>query len=417
MLEYHYQAIGSQYLCNNNDSRLVEGIYGEGSDTPELFFGNSDVPISTTHNYRIYKSRLIAPSVSDNNWTDVTNDLTTYDIVNDKIINKNPGDDTFYMVRTDKKFLTMDMMLDMTAGMLYFDLAEMADRGDGLKSHLLPVPTGQIDIFLNGKSLIRDLDYFIVFPRVNIVAKEHFLQPTYNTKQHVIARLNGFCNEDLSWDEDEDVGFIEHTYLSNNNRFDVRDDKVMRITVGGNLKTREDVKFSEEHSGVHIVDSSNGRPYQIKDIVVPILAYNGTNIYDMRREAIVTDKVVENYLTLKLPQPPRDNLAAIPNRYVLISPFFSRIIERMLVNQIKDSELTLLDNDTKILQFFSVYDELLDFDPIRRDINQNYVIIHPYHRSTVISLSLIKMRMLTKLVKLYGDDKITLSPFIQVEGA
>lgn len=417
LLEYHYQAIGSQYLCNNNNSRLVEGVYGKATDRPELYFGNNNVNISTTHNYRVYKSRLIAPNVSDNNWVDVTDDFTDYEIVDNKIVNRFPNDDSFFMVRTDKSFVVMDMLLDMTAGMLYFDLAELENRGDGLKSHLLPVPMGQIDIFLNGKSLIRDLDYFIDFPRVNIVAKEHYKQPTQTNKQHVLVRMNGFCNKDLSWDEDEDVGFVEHTYLSNNNRFNVRDDKVLRITVGGYLKTRSDIEFSEEHSGVHIVDSRNGRPYQIKDIVVPILAYNDTNIYDMRKDSIVTDKVVEDYLTLKLPQPPRNAISAIPNRYVLISPFFSRIIERMLVNQIKDVELTPLDNDTKILQFFSVYDELLEFDPIRKDINQNYVIIHPYHRTSVISLTLIKMRILNRLVVLYGDNKITLSPFIQVQGS
>jgi hypothetical protein len=45
-----------------------------------------------------------------------------------------------------------------------------------------------------------------------------------------------------------------HGVLSNNNKYDIRDDKVLRITVDGKLKTRADMIFSEFHSGISVID-------------------------------------------------------------------------------------------------------------------------------------------------------------------
>lgn len=83
-------------------------------------------------------------------------------------------------------------------------------------------------------------------------------------------------------DEIDDFGFVEHGFLSNNNRHDIRDDKVLRITLNGSLKDRNDLQFSEGHDGISIVNSLNGQPYQIKDIIVPLKQLVNENTYSLR---------------------------------------------------------------------------------------------------------------------------------------
>jgi hypothetical protein len=407
LIDMHYQVAGPEFLSTNPNTRLVEGIYGQATDTPDVYFGNDNLDIPTGCNYRVYMLIVGSPD----GWKDVTNDIF-YTIESGKLKNSNLIGNELFMIRTDKKFLALDLNLVAVAGTIYFDLAEIEDRGLGYQSYIMPVPMGELDIFLNGKSLIRGLDYFIEFPRIHIVNKEYLIQPAGSSIQNVKVRFTGFCNRDLSLDAIEDYGFVEHGFLSNNNRFDVRDDKVMRITVGGKLKTKADVEFSEEHLGINVTHVLNGRPYQIKDIVVPVTTYTVDNVYDLREQAIVTDKLIEDYLTLKLPQPPRVVPPAIPARYVLFSPFFSHIINDMATNIIDEASLSTITTNMDYVNFFKSYEPLLKFDPITKNLNDGFVVIHPHQLSNTINLSLLKMRVLTKLVSLYGDNKITLSPFV-----
>lgn len=411
LLGHYYQAIGSQYIATSPNTRMVEGIFGQGTDAPDAKFGNTDITLTSGYNYRVYMCYTDGSGNPNNAWRDVTGD-EYYRIENGVLKNNGLIGNEFYMVRSDKTFLTMELDILPIAGTIYFTLAEMEDRGDGLEPNTLPVPMGELDIFLNGKSLIRGLDYFVKFPRIYIVNKEHLIQPAGSTPQNIKLRFTGFCNKDLSMDTIEDFGFIEHGFLSNNNRFDIRDDKVMRITVGGNLKTKTDIQFSEEHSGISVVNALNGRPYQIKDIVVPMTVYTKENVYALRAKSMVIDGIVQDYMSLKLPQPPRPAPSAIPHRYELVSPFFSHIINDMQSGQIDEITMNTLRSDMDVINFFRQYEFLLEFDPITKDLNDGYVIIHPHQLNNTINLSLLEMRLLTRLVKLYGNNKIELSPFV-----
>lgn len=410
LLEKHYQPIGSQYIANNSNARLIEAIYGLGTDMPDVKFGTNNIAITLNHSYRVYMCYIVA-GFPNNQWQDVTGD-GYYRVENNLIINNGLVGNEYFMVRSDKTFLTMELVLTAIAGTFYFDLAEKENRGNGYLNYILPVPLGELDIWLNGKSLIKDLDYIIKFPRVYVVNKEYLAQPAGSTGQSVKVRYTGFCDKDLKMDAIEDYGFIEHGFLSNNNRFNIRDDKVMRITVGGQLKTKADVLFSEEHSGVSIINSSNGRPYQVKDIIVPLTIYSDEDTYSLRDKSIIIDQMVEDYLTLKLPQSDRPAPSAIPERYKLVSPFFSHIINDMQSNQINNIELSTLVTDTDIINFFRDYEYLLDYDPITKNLSEAYVIIHPHQLDTTIHLDLLKMRILSRLVNLYGDNKIEISPFV-----
>jgi len=412
LLGHYYHLFGNDYESNNNDTRLVEVISGRGSHQPDVKFGTTNIPLPVYDNYRVYMCHEVG-GVADNQWLDITGS-NLYSVVNNILIWNDLDFNQFLMVRTDMDFLAYDIELMPTANNLYFTLSELEDRGNGLNHYTLPIPLGEIDLFLNGKSLIRNLDYIIDFPTVYILNKKYLVQPAYNTIQNVHVRFTGFCKSDMSLDAIEDFGFIEHGVFSNNNRYDIRDDKVLRITIDGKTIHRDEIVFSEFHDGISVVNPINGLPYQIKDIVVPLKQLVNENTYSLREKSIAIDERVSNYMTIKLPQPEREFASSIMERYPLVSPFISRIIYALISNIIDNSLFMSNLSDNQIIDICKPFEFLLTFDPIneQNSMDHRHVIIYPHALDTVIDLDLYQYRFLTRVVKLYCNDLVQLSPFV-----
>ncbi len=419
LLGYYYHDTGSDYVAVDNNTRLVEVISGKGSYKPNVVYGIDNLSVPSYDNYRVYKCHFNEEDNLDNIWEDIT-DSNEY-TVTDNVLSYIGSDSSYYlMIRNDGDFLAYDIELDNLSGTFFFTLSEMADRdlGDGDLEYPLPIPLGELDIFLNGKSLIRGLDYIIDFPKVYIINKKHLVQPSLSNAQHIHVRFTGFCTSDLELDPIEDYGFIQHGFLSNNNRFDIRDDKVLRITIDGKLRHRDDVLFSEEHDGISVSNPINGLPYQIKDIVVPLKGLTNENTYSLRDKSIVIDNKISDYLTIKLPQPERNAVSSISERYALYSPFFSRILNELLNSTLVVDESIFMENlsDNKIIEICSEFEPILKFDPINpiNNIDNRYVLIHPNISGSMVSLDVYKYNFLMKVVKLYGNNLIELSPFVSI---
>jgi hypothetical protein len=215
--------------------------------------------------------------------------------------------------------------------------------------------------------------------------------------------------------EEGDVGFIEHGLLSNNNRYDIRDDKVQRVIVGGRFYHKNDLIFSEFHNGVGITDEFNGLPYLVKDILVPVKPYTVSDTYELRDKSIATDKVVSDYMTIKLPQPPRGDLVAIPRRYQVFSPFITKLIMDLRLGYLRIPPTAKGYNRQEVLDICKPYEYLLEADPIKDPNSQDirYVVIHPHPMPYVIELNLNSYRFIHKVVEEYCRGLVTLSPSIK----
>ena len=412
LLGSYYHLSGTDYYCQNNNARLVEMIAGRGSDTPNVIFGIDNILLPAYDNYRVYMSGMVAGN-SDEKWVDITGS-DKYHVSGNRLVWDSPVTDYLLMVRIDSDFLEFDLSMLPVAGNLHFTLFEKENRNGSLLPYTLPVPMGELDIWLNGKSLIRGLDYVLDFPEVHLVNKRYLRQQSGSGLQDIKVRFTGFCDANLSVDAIEDYGFVEHGVLSNNNRYDVRDDKVMRISLGGKLVTAEDVVFSEEHLGINVTSALNGLPYQIKDIVVPLKGLVNENTYSLRNKSMVIDKKVSDFMTTRLPQPARNGISAIPGKYELLSPFFSHLINDLASEQINTSHVMDAITDMQVMDVCKTYEHLLKYDPItyRDSLNWDYLILHPHNLTNVVTLTLYEYRFLTKVVRLYGHGLINLSSFV-----
>lgn len=413
LIGYDYQVSGSQYSTPRTDACLIEGISGRGTNRPNVKFGTDNIVLPDA-NYRVYMCYVVG-GVPNNQWVDITGS-EQYTVNNNMLVWSNLETDQFLMVRSDDTFLAYDLEIVLVNGILFFTLAELEDRGDGVLNYELPIPLGDLDLFLNGKSLIKDIDYVLDFPRVYILNKKYLIQPCEFTPQQVHVRFTGFCNSDLTLDAIEDRGFIEHGVLSNNNRFDIRDDKVLRITVDGSVKHRDDLVFSELHQGVSITNPINGLPYQIKDIVVPLRHLVNENTYSLREKSQLTDQHIGDYMSLKLPQPDRSGISAISELYPLVSPFIARVIHDILTGVIPSESIQVQLTNINAMAVCKPYEYLLQIDPISPDrrIDIDFVHMHPTMYGYSITVSVYQYRFIQKVVDIYASGLIQLNHFLAI---
>ena len=412
LLGFYDHPLGSEYLCQSGKARLVEMISGKGSYRPDLIFGSDNVQLPLYFNYRVYMC-FLNNGISNDVWRDITG-TEQYRVENNVLKWNNLQYGQFLMIVTDKDFLCYETEVLSINGTISLIVTQEEDRGNGFEIYPMHVSRGELDVFLNGKSLIKGLDYIVQYPKIHIVNRTHLNHPTVTQNQKVIVRFTGFCKKDLSFEEVDDYGFIKHGYLSNNNRFDIHDDKVLRITIDGSVKHRSSLLLSEEHDGISIVNSENGKPYQIKDVVVPLKQLVDENTYTLRAKSIVIDEAVSNYMTIKLPQPDRGDLMAIPSLYPVVSTFFSRIINALQNLEIPTSVVTSNLGDQDIVNICAPYEELLEFDPINpsKGYDFNFVQAAPHHSNAVITVTISQYRLLARIVKLYGQDRIDITSYV-----
>lgn len=411
LLGWHHHYTGLNYMVKSLEAAYAEVIVGWGGDRLDEELNSANVQLNEVYTYRVYSANKIGNNYS--NFKDIT-DSNKYTITDSEFEWLGTDPTEHPLIRSDSRFYARDYEIMMTNGLLEIELASKQDRGNGLAFYKLEVPLGQLDVFLNRKSLIRGLDYFYKNNKIIITNKE-FLNDPLRLKQSIHIRFTGFCRKDLSIMEEGDVGFIEHGLLSNNNRYDIRDDKVQRVIVGGRFYHKSDLVFSENHTGVSITDEHNGLPYVVKDLLVPIKPYTAADTYELRDRSIYVDKKISDYMTIKLPQPPRGILMAIPRRYQVFSPFFTKLIMDLRVGYLRLKPTINGYSRQEVLEVCRPYEYLLEADPIKDPNSQDvrFVVIHPHPLPYVVELTLNSYRFIHKVAQEYGQGLISLSPSIK----
>lgn len=395
-------------------TQMAEVISGRGTSRPNLKFGTDIIPVTPGCSYRVYRCSIEGGEPNDV-WLDITG-TNKYEVVDDVLLWLDTADTIRYLaVSCDDTFMQMDIQLQMTGGVLEFDLVQEEDRGAGYVPKVMTIPGGQLDIIMNNYSMIKGIDYFVNFPKIRIVNKNYLKQPCSAELQDIHVRMVGFCSPTMQLDHDEDVGFIQFGTLSNNQKFDIRDDKVLRITVDGKLTTRDQLMFSEETPDIFIASALNGLPYQVKDIIVPMNAYTGNiDTYALRAQSMAVDQQVSDYMTMYTDQPVHDINMIVTGVYTLVSPYFSVILDDMVNGTMTESQCALLTQDTDIMNFFLTYDFLLQMDPLNSTVaGMNKfvkIVVHPHEYTLAVNIN--QYRVLQRLAFIKSGTRIDISTHV-----
>jgi hypothetical protein len=414
LLEYHQQFVGSLYVTRNPLTEIVELVGGLGSQIVSDRTGVDSIPVDPTQAFKVYFNPSAQPAITTG-WTDVTalNDYVVVDGYFKRSDNQTNGQ---FMIRDEKRFLAYNFELSMGGGELRFNLSQTGQINGDIVSTRMYVPMGELDIFLNNKPLIRNLDYIVKFPEVCIVNKEYLDDPL-NKLQKIHVRFTSFCDEQLNLSPVSDVGFIKQGTLSRNNKYDLRDDRVIRIVVDGMLKTKQDLLFSETTNQVSILNVANGKPYSVRDVVVPLKYLSTQPSFILKKKSVLIDQAVSSYLTIKLPQPVISAPSAIVARYTLYSPFLCAIIYDLINGVITTDDIRNVINSDAVRAICAPYENLLFFDPSQQvnPVDGNFVIVHPHNLNTVIEVDLFSYKFLEKVTKIYTGDYVSLSPFLSLK--
>ena len=406
---------GKLYKVKNDHTGYVEGMVGKLSKTTGFLFNVNRVDIPN-YNQQIagYYSDMIN-GLPTYDWQYATEDLH-YKIIDQQVIwLLDPKE--FYLATKVEAFNLHDSFeLGLQEGYLKFDI-ESEERyfinGKEFKiKSKLDIPPGKIDIFLNSHSLIKDLDYYISWPTVLIVNKEFINQS--KDKQLIDIRLSGLCDYDLKLQPMAEHGFIEHGLLSRNDRYDLRDDRVLRFVSRGRIYSRDEIDFSEENNDSVEQSLTNGSPYQVDDIFVPLDEFLTISTYDYKNQSNFVNKQVSDYLSLYKTEPVIDKVSIITKRYDLYSPFISRVIMEMVVGNISPTSDYGNFRDDYVREIVKDLVWLFKFDPLIQGFNQKYVKVHPHHKYNVIEITQLQYNFLSKLNKIYFNDSIDLSGHISI---
>lgn len=418
LIQRYQKSTGTKWFGQNASTRLIEGVIGFGGLDHSVVYGEDNIPVPTTGSYRVYMS-FLNNGESNGYWEDVTGS-DRYSIVNGVLKWSTAQLNVLLCVKSDARHYAADYQLNAVGDNLYIDLVERVWFNGQNRLQLMPFPGGDLNVFLNKRSLIKGLDYRVEWPRIYIINREYLNEMNSGVAQDLHVRMTGFCGSDLKLRDIEDFGFVEHGLLSNNHRFDIRDDKVLRITVGGSTKHRSQLKFSEDGWGVDPLNDLNGSPYQIKDVIIPLSDLEGgETTYSLLEKSKVIDKAVIDYMIQKYPAKDIDKVMAIPRRYRLMSPFFARVIFLLRMNYITDDIANGALRDNEVRELLASYEYILDFDPLRDEImpDDRYVQVVPHFFNDTVGLSIYKYRFLDRVRRIYGNGRVEIQSFVTINNS
>lgn len=406
-LDKHYHANGEIYNCFNNNAGYLMVIHGTGGDTLDEYYNVQTVALDQNYDYRFYSA--VKDDVHPNTvWTDVTGS-GQYLIQNNTLtwLNMTTHD---VLVRSNKKHLSKSFFMDPMAGTLVFNLSHIQDVDGVPTDSIMQIPMGELKVFLNGRPLVRGLDYHVKFPVVTIVNKEYTINAN-TTQQRIDYIFTGLCNSNLEFTTYAESGFIKNGYLSIDSRFNVRNDKANYITANGRLYTVDDLDFVEDSHEFVFNSALNGKPYCIEDAIVPIKSITSVDTYEFKQLSTVVDNAVSDYLTAKMPTPVIPELNPILSYYKLYSPFINKVTFALLDGTINGADISVFYNDDRLRELVAPFLYLLDMDPIHVDNRPdlNYCIIHPHMLPNVINLNIYQYKFITRVVNLYGNGLINIS--------
>lgn len=402
---------GTLYNCTRPETALVEFVAGLSGPAIDDTYDQSTQTLNPAYDYRYYIA-LKGTDIREAVWTDVTGDTSKY-VLTGNLLSWAVSATHHTLVRSNQRNLVREYSLTMPDGLLRFNLVQETSVDGQLQDRVLLVPMGELDIVLNGRSLIPNLDYFIDFPTVTICNKAYLAA---EGNQSVLVRYKGLCQADFTHQDANEFGFIQNGRLSVDQQYDLRDDKILRIQVDGRLKLRSSLVFNEDTASFELTHALNGKPYLIKDGIVPLKALTDQDTYAYRARSQAVDQAISNYLTLHLGTANPESLNPISERYTLFSPFLSKLIMDLKDGTLSDPLLKQQYNDSQLRTLIDSYLPLLAVDPIHVDNRPpaDFVQIHPHQYSTVVDLDIYQYTLMNRVIRLYAKDLVTLSNHAQI---
>ena len=403
-------------------AHFIEFIPGVGTRQPDDRLNQVETDVEGHFGWRMYACEKSLESYPEE-WKDVTDDKTftaswvSTDGRNMRTVKflKDPALWTFF-VRTDRDFLCREFDVGINRGIIQFPIMQYFREGnDNVYLSEMLVPYGQLDVFMNGRSMVEGIDFFVNFPNITIVNK-HWLKQ--GLTQRVMIRYMDFCTKDLGSVTHREVGYLNHSQLSRNGQYNIFEDKNFIYKLAGGMCSYNHIGTAEQDKNSQIWLDREGYPYEVRDVIVPNRKIYNHETYSFREEAFDLDKRIGDYMGQFLKEKPKPNPTPTIQRFRLYSPVLS-----VLMDDMRLGKFTFPDVDTRyvnqdVIDFMeSHYAEFFKVDPYFQDqlVDKFRCHIQPSIRLGVVNMSFNHYRFLRTVISIYFHNEVETTNFITVE--
>lgn len=397
----------SEYGLSNRDCPWIEIIKGKADNNIYWGYGEESFEIDTGANYKFYKIARISDGERANTnleWKDVT-DSGEYSISNNMVTWNIALENWFTNAMGDTNIFWDNEKYDIPKKRFFIRIGLYSKVGEKhVNEH---IHFNHYRVWLNGRALIRDVDFKIADKGqwIYIVNKE-YIDDSLDL-QNVISIGDGVYKN--TWFAER--GYVTDGYISFNNRYDYYDDRQIRVIVDGKVFPIDVISRPEEN-GLSFIAVRNGAPYIVENIN-PALKDPQIDYDTLKKDCTLKEEAVNDYLTVKIPQKVEEGFNTIVNYYTLYSPFIANIIYDFNNNNlvIPDERVTdeVLDNLIKNYKY------LLEFDPSTWNLDRRFISIHPHPFKHTLTVSQRQYTILERLNDIYLKNVADLTPFLQVE--
>jgi hypothetical protein len=406
-----YNEKGAYYIPRASSTRYLEVIRGDFEQNAPVIFSQSNTITKPQANWRLYKVRLI-----NNLPSNLVEDITTSpDTIDEGATLRYLGDLTGYVLalRHDASNVRMDIELNARSGVFYFALKERYFYNGAPRELDSIIPPGQITLYANRRSLIEGIDYLVDYPTIYLISKVPLIQDALQNTQSIHVRLTGLSNN-LKRYVSDDRGFILGGVLSNNQKQDVRAEKVVKVIAGGRIYHPSELRYADTSDTLQLVDPLNGAPYSLEEMITPMPDFTATDTYELFERAKAVDAIITQYLTQELPD--ARETSSITARYALYSPFLSALIYDVATGVLPLSAYQNLSTREAITQVCSPYERWLLNDPIQ-SADLRFTEIHPHPNLSPIDLPYWGYRFITQVIELYAKDRVDYHTSLRIKEA
>lgn len=412
---------GPEYpITNVGLCASVEFVYGVPYGELETikYLTNDDTFTTPQEEYSLY-SAIFNSGSRASNWEDITDKYPAGS--RNGSISYGISETSSVMVRVHNhtRIYVKDLELDISEGYMTFSLKEYVEV-EGIGSiRNCDLPFSNLDIWLNGYRLTEGLDFHYSFPYISICSKKYINYTL--TKQLVHVRGIGSETSEKSINANNVYGFVSGGVLTRNKYYDITDDKVLSVYIDGKLVDRNNILLAEGDNTVRVDNPSNGLPYSVRYGYIPLRDITDENGRRLYKENLERDKRISAIFNIINKEPEYNALNVISGNHYLFSPVISAIIKDVVSGDIPSSVYVNPYNDNDILQLVeSKYKELLALDPVKMNLDDKIVVIHPHIGNSVIDLNLHQFRFVNNVIRfitLGNVDKVVTSGYISLSTA
>lgn len=386
------------------DSVANGNVYGE------LVVASNDL---AQHGYRCYVCSMNG-GIPNEDWVDVTDtDFYSYDREGTPTITWNAAylaiGNMYTCVRIGGVVtVSAEQYVVSDTGCIEYVLNETTEwLGSTVTKPLLLQP-GVMDIFLDGYSLVRDVDYYVEWPKIVICKRSVDI----DTPAAILIRYYGWCDPaSMEIDKPRESGFVKEGILSINCRLEIRSDRNSRIVSGGLLRRRDQVRFIEDAGGDLNID---GRPYGVSDYAIAVENFTSKHTVPYRAVSLDLDDRVMAYLDALLDTPDATSPTILDAKWGLYSPFCSRVINALKSGDIDSVPLASAYTDTDARSWVSAYTYLLAYDPAVLNNNTSYINVFPHPYPYLIGLTNPQYTFVETIIRLFLNNRVDLTQSVTI---